>query len=495
MTDPRVRMSGVVRRFGAVVALDGADLELLPGEVHGVLGENGAGKTTLLNILSGLLTPDEGTVEVDGRRVELRTPRDAWRHGIGMVHQHFKLVPGLTVLENLSLGFRGVAGGFALPYAEVRERVRQLGERTGLRVDVERGVRELSVGQRQRVEILKALLRDPGILVLDEPTAVLAPEETEALFELLRGLASEGRAVVLVAHKLDEVLAASNRLTVLRHGRTVYTGGVSEANPDALVRAMVGEHPAAPVGMREDASEGAAGEVVAELAGATVRDASGAVAVGPMSLDVRRGEIVGVAGVEGNGQRELARLLAGRMRPDAGVARIPRGTGFIPEDRTTEGLVGSFDLTENVALSLHDRDIGPRWLMPWAEARKRAEDVRTRYRVHAPATETTVAALSGGNQQRLLVGRELGVAADLLVAENPTRGLDVAATVFVRRELVRHARLGARAPGIVLISSDLDEVLELSDRVLVMVRGALRPVPEGQRSRSGVGALMLSAGP
>lgn len=494
MTAPRVRMSGVVRRFGAVTALDGADLELLSGEVHGVLGENGAGKTTLLNILAGMLAPDEGTVEVDGARVELRTPRDAWQHGIGMVHQHFKLVPELTVLENLSLGFRSVAGGFGLPYAEVRERVRELGERTGLRVDVDRPAGALGVGQRQRVEILKALLRDPGILVLDEPTAVLAPEEAEALFELLRGLASEGRAVALVAHKLDEVLAASDRLTVLRRGRTVHTGGVSDATPDELVRAMVGERSPAPTEVRDDTRAEPPGEVVAELTGASVRDTSGTVAIDAASLKVRRGEIVGIAGVEGNGQRELARLLSGRIRPDPGAARIPAGTGFIPQDRTTEGLVGPFDLTENMALVLHDRDIGPRWLMPWAEARRRAEDVRARYGVHAPAIETKAAALSGGNQQRLLVGREFGVAADLLVAENPTRGLDVTATVFVRAELLRHARMGASAPGIVLISSDLDEVLELSDRVLVMVRGTLRPVPAGRRTRRGVGAMMLSAG-
>ena len=503
MTTPRVRLTGIVRRFGTVTALDGADLELHDGEVHGVLGENGAGKTTLLGILGGMLEPDEGRIEIDGAPVALRSPRDAWRHGIGMVHQHFKLVPALTVLENLSLGLRASGRGSRLPYALVRERVADLEASTGLSVDLDRPVSELSVGARQRVEILKALLRDPRILVLDEPTAVLTPDEADALFEVLRGLARGGRVVALVAHKLDEVMGVSDRLTVLRAGRTVRTGSAAEVSTEELVRAMVGGdrgfrafEAAASGGSSErggrDLREGA-GAFVAELEGVGVRGDRGGWAVREASLAVRRGEIVGIAGVEGNGQRELALLLSGRLAPDEGRARLPEEAGFVPQDRTTEGLVGGFDLVENVALALHDRAGDRRWLMPWAEARRRTESICSEYGVVARDSHVRVSTLSGGNQQRLVVGRELGRARDLLVAENPTRGLDIAATAFVRGELRRRVRGIPPAPGVVLISSDLDEVLALSDRVLVMVRGRLIEVPELRLSREGIGAMMLGA--
>ena len=532
MTAPRVRLSGIVRRFGAVTALDGASLELRAGEVHGVLGENGAGKTTLLNILGGMLRPDGGTVEIDGERVVLSTPRDAWRHGIGMVHQHFKLVSQLTVLENLSLGMRSARGGFGLPFARVRRGVADLQERTGLRLELGARVSELGVGERQRVEIVKALLREPGVLVLDEPTAVLTPDEVDALFGLLAGLAEEGRAVALVAHKLDEVMAVSDRYTVLRSGRTVLSAARGEADAAELVAAMVGGTDAAageepPGGPRREGSTvpqdaGASPRVdgndvadtsdpVASLEAVGVRTDRGWV-VREVSLHVRRGEIVGIAGVEGNGQRELALVLAGRLDADEGRALLPRGIGFVPQDRTTEGLIADFDLTENVGLALHDRWPRPgdddgggasadeggmgrearaRWLMPWAEARSRAEDIRRRFEVRAPSVRTPAGALSGGNQQRLVVGRELAMATDLLVAENPTRGLDIAATRFVRARL---GTPGSPAPGIVLISSDLDEVLALADRMFVMVRGRLVPVPERSRTREAVGALMLSGG-
>jgi simple sugar transport system ATP-binding protein len=485
------RLDGVERRFGSVRALQGADLEIRSGEVHGVLGANGAGKSTLLNILGGMLSPDAGRIEIGGAPVRLDTPRDAWAHGVALVHQHFTLVPRLSTLENVALG-RGRR-------PDLRSEVERLMDQTGLRVPLDATVEELGVGDRQRIEILKALLRDPRILVLDEPTAVLTPIEIEGLFTLLGELAAEGRGVVLVAHKLDEVLSVADHVTVLRSGRTVLTGVAAEQDVDGLVRAMVGTETAdaMALGLRgsdDFRSGGPGGErergrVVARLEGVGVRRPDVGSLEG-IDLDVRSGEIVGVAGVEGNGQQALALVLSGRAGPERGRVELPEAVGFVPQDRSTEGLVADFDLAENVALALH-RDPEYRrgvWLR-WAELRAAAEEIRERYGVAAPSVETRAGALSGGNQQRVVVGRELAVGRDLLVAENPTRGLDVAAAAFVHEEL---RRLAARGVAIVLISTDLDEVLGLSDIVYALTRGRLHTVPAAARSREGVGALMLA---
>ena len=486
------RLHGIVRRFGPVVALDGAELAVRPAEVHAVLGENGAGKSTLLGILGGMLRPDAGRVEIGGTEVLLRSPRDAWARGVGLVHQHFTLVPALTVLENLALGQRSAAGGWRIPYERVRAAAQDLMRRTGLDAPLDVQVDELGVGERQRIEILKTLLRDPPVLALDEPTAVLTPGEVGSLFALLGTLADEGRAVILVAHKIDEVLSVADRVTVLRHGRTVLSAARGEVDAPTLIAAMVGHDRHV-----DDAGESTrrlavrGGEPIATLAGVIVRDASGRHALDGVSLGVRRGEIVGVAGVEGNGQRELARVLAGRRAPDQGTARLPAGIGFIPQDRAREGLVADFDLVENVALALHDDDrFGRGPLLDWAKVRMRAEEVRSRFGIRAPGVDTVARALSGGNQQRLVVGRELALASDLLIAENPTRGLDVAATAFVHAELRRLTRAES-GPGVVLVSTDLDEVLELADRMLVMARGRLVAAPSRRSTREEIGALML----
>ncbi|MDP2959419.1 MAG: ATP-binding cassette domain-containing protein, partial [Longimicrobiales bacterium] len=365
-------------------------------------------------------------------------------------------------------------------------------------VPLDAPVGDLGVGSRQRVEILKALLRAPRILALDEPTAVLAPAEIAALFRLLRELAAGGGAVVLVAHKLDEVLSVADRVTVLRRGATVLTASAADVDAPALIRAMVGADEADPVAVGHwsgggGALEAAAGaEAVAALEGIRVRGARGEWAVDGASLDVRRGEIVGIAGVEGNGQRELALVLAGAAAPDEGRARVPEGVGFIPQDRTREGLIGAFDLTENFALALHGDGAfrrGP--FLRWGALRDRTGELMRRFDVRAAGPDVRAGTLSGGNQQRVVVARELSVARDLLVAENPTRGLDVAAAGFVHGELARLAADPA-GPGVVLLSTDLDEVLALSHRVFVMVRGRLEPVPAGERTREGVGARMLA---
>ena len=500
-----------------------------------MLGENGAGKTTLLSVLAGHLRPDGGTVEVAGRPAAFRSPREAWRAGIGMVHQHFALVPAFTALENLALGFRSSRRGFALPLDALRNRAAELQRRTGLSVALDAPAEELGVGGRQRLAILRTLLRGPSVLVLDEPTAVLTPKEVERLFVMLRELAGTGVAIVLVAHKLDEILSVTDRVTVLRRGRSVLEAGTSDVDANVLARAMVGGEvrDAAALGSMDLALEVAAESPrrprpparapgprlrSAEAPGAHVRPSrarvpapwvagvrdalvlrGGVRVLDGVTLEIRRGEIVGVAGVEGNGQRELARLLAGRLAPDEGVVDLPGGVGFIPQDRTREGLITSFDLAENVALSVHDDPSfrsGP--FLRWDRVRARAEALRQRYGIVAPDVRARAAALSGGNQQRLIVGRELARASDLLVAENPTRGLDVAATAFVHEELRRRAEHPRRAAGggsgVVLISTDLDEVLALSDRIFVIVRGRLTAVPPAEHTREGVGAWMLSGG-
>ncbi len=487
MTAPLVRLSGIERRFGSVLALDGADLEIRAGEVHGLLGANGAGKSTLLNVLGGMLRPDDGRIEVGGIPVALSSPRDAWSHGIALVHQHFTLVPPLTALENLSLGVRRLPSG-----ASVEDSVVAVMERTGLRVPLGARVEELGVGDRQRIEILKALLRDPEVLVLDEPTAVLTPAEIDGLFGLLRDLAEGGRAVVLVAHKLDEVLGVAHRVTVLRDGRSVLSTIPDEHVVDDFVRAMVGADDADPIalglGVESRVGSSEPGDIAVRVTAAHLTEAEGPRLRG-VDLEIRRGEIVGIAGVEGNGQRELALLVAGRIVPDSGSVSLPQGIGFIPQDRSREGLIADFDVTENVALALHrepEYADGP-WLR-WEAMREGAEAIRTKYEVAAPSVGTRAGALSGGNQQRVVVGRELAMASDLLVAENPTRGLDVSAASFVHEELLE---LAERGVAIALVSTDLDEVLALSDRVFAIARGRLVEVTGDRLTREGVGALML----
>ena len=493
-----VRLRGVTKRFGALRALDAVDFELAPGEIHGLLGENGAGKTTLARVVAGLLAPDAGRVQIGGREVRLGSAAEARALGVAMVHQHFSLVPRFTGFENVAL-FNAEAwtprGGVRDDY---RGRIEARAAELRLPVQLDVPVERMGVADRQRIEILKALMGETRVLLLDEPTAVLAPQEVEGLFAVLRRVAAAGTGIVLVAHKLDEVLAAAGRVTVLRRGRWVLMREAGGVTARELADAMVGVGGVA-AGLPGGGSvlagqEAPAPAIVAELKDVSAASVGGAGLRG-VSLAVRRGEILGIAGVGGNGQRTLAEVLAGLQAPDAGEAVLPAEAGWIPQERDGEGLVNDFTIAENVALAVHAKGAyrrGP-WL-DWAEVEETAAALVGEMDVRSGAPGVAAGTLSGGNQQKMVAGREFLRSGELLVAESPTRGLDVKATVAVRERITALAKHGDRAPGIVLISTDLDEILELSDRIAVMVRGRLIPVPPEDHNPAAIGELMLGAG-
>ncbi len=475
-------LTGITKRFGAVTALDAADFSAEAGTVHALLGENGAGKSTLMHIAYGLVRPDQGRIAVRGREVTIRSPREARALGIGMVHQHFTSVPALTVAENIALaaGVRRPASSSAAMDQLLR------GLDPGARVE------DLSVGLRQRLEIVKALAGDASILLLDEPTAVLAPPEIEELVRIIRDFAVSGGAVVLITHKLGEALAAADRVTVLRQGRVVLTGPVSGQTPETLAAAMLGAGGPADAAVA-DRGPRPSGPVIAVFDGVSVPPVDGR---GPglrsASLELRAGEIVGVAAVDGNGQRELLLAAAGVLAPSAGRLTLERPVALVPEDRTTEGLVPEMDLTENVVLGLGRSGgwvRGP-WIA-WELARARTMELLAAFDVRAPGPDVRVAALSGGNQQKLVLARALEREPRLLVAENPTRGLDIRAAAAVQARLREAARLGI---AVLLYSSDLDEVLELADRVLVVSNGTVTDAGvAGDRNQVGRAMLGLPA--
>ncbi len=516
---PAVELLGITKRFGGIVACDHVDLTLHRGRIHGILGENGAGKSTLMKVLIGLVLPDAGSVRIDGEPRTIHDPLAAAALGIAMVHQHFSLVDQLSVWENVALGEEGW-----LKSAGVRDRVAAISEQYGLEIDPDARVGELTAGLRQRVEIIKCLRRDPHILVFDEPTSVLTPEESEQLFSTLREVvAAEGRAVVLVSHKLDEVLHATDEITIMRQGRVVDHRPTQEADARSLARAMVGREVSlrserAAFGLaeieeadQESHSEGEdrqladttkSDEPVMRIEGVSVKGRGGARLLDDISLDLRAGEIVGVAGVEGNGQRTLGDLLSSLVPLNAGRvvvnnAEVPTGSpgamakagvAVIPEDRHDSGVVLDMTVAENL-LMVDPHRVARHGVMDKARTTEMAQQMIEEFDIGCSGPDAPLWSLSGGNQQRVVLARELAAEPDVLVAAQPTRGLDVGAIEYMTDRLRQTANDGV---AVLLISSELEEILELADRIVVMSRGRIAGVLA--RSDANLEALGLLMG-
>ena len=503
---PVLELRGVTKAFPGVLANDHIDFSLEKGEVHALLGENGAGKTTLMNVLYGLYTPDEGRILIRGQEVHIHSPSDAIAHGIGMVHQHFMLVPVMTVAENVMLGAEVMRNHFFLDRARAARRIRHLSEQYGLGVDSRAYVRDLPVGVQQRVEIIKVLYQEADILVLDEPTAVLTPQEAEELFKVMRSLVQQGKSVIFITHKLKEVFAVADRITVLRDGRVVGTTTPEETSERKLAAMMVGREVILQVGAVREPPLPHQGEPVLRVEGLQVMDDRENVAVDGVSFEVRAGEILGVAGVQGNGQTELVEALTGLRAVREGEVYIlgvptanasPRrilelGVAHVPEDRQQDGLVLSYPVMDNLVLNTY-------YLPPFAHSFlinepaviSAAEERVRQFDVMATSVFAPVSTLSGGNQQKLIVAREFSRPIQLLIASQPTRGLDVGATEYTHRRIIEKRDQGC---AILLVSPELDEVMALSDRIAVMYEGKIMDIlPAEGANREELGLFMTGA--
>jgi len=500
---PALEMRGITKGYPGVLANDGIDLDVRPGEIHALLGENGAGKTTLMNILYGLAKPDAGEILLDGSSVEITSPQDAIRQRICMVHQHFMLVPVLSVSDNILLGEEPMAGPIFLDRAGAHRRIRDLAMSFGWEIDPEQRVGSLSVGWQQRVEILKALYRNARILVLDEPTAVLTPQETKEIFSVLRRLRAEGYAIIFISHKLYEVLEIADRITVIRRGKVVGSRTPAATNEEDLAEMMVGRE----VNLTVDRGASQPGDVVLQIEELRVKDDRGSEAVRGVNLEVRAGEIVGIAGVAGNGQDELVEAIVGLRRPSAGRIRLADhdltsvgarqrhrlGVGFIPADRHRFGLVLSFPLSDNFILTdYYEAPYARGMIRDEAAIEARAVRGIRDFDVRTPSARVTCGTLSGGNQQKVIVAREFEGEQRLLVLDQPTRGLDVGSIEFIHRQAIAKRDVGT---AILLVSAELDEVLELSDRIAVMYRGQIVSVRDGRTAdKNEIGILMATGG-
>jgi simple sugar transport system ATP-binding protein len=492
----------VTKRFPGVLACDRVSLTVRRGEALALVGENGAGKSTLMNILAGLYQPDEGRILIDGEPVHFRTPAEAYAHGIGMVHQNFMLVPTMTVAENVALGLRSLHGRIRLDLGEARRRVDEVARRHDMRVNPDAYVWQLSVGEQQRVEIVKTLCLGARLLILDEPTSALTPQETDELIVRLKRMALE-LSVIYISHKLAEVKALSDRVTILRHGAVVFSGATAHHSTSELAALMTGREVVLP----QNDGVAAAGRPVIEVRGLRVRGERGHHALDGLDLDVRAGEIVGLAGVSGNGQRELADALAGLRSVEAGSilldgeevthrpprVRIDRGMGYVPEDRHDEGIVPGMSVVENLVLKdFATRRFSRAGFLDVAEMQRNADELRERFDVRCSSTAVAAGTLSGGNIQKVILARELARAPKALVAVYPTRGVDMGAAQFIHQQLLAARGRGA---AILLVSEELEEILNLADRVAVIYRGRIvATLAARDATREGLGLLMAGAG-
>jgi len=498
----KLELRGITKRFGSLIANDSIDLVVEPGEIHALLGENGAGKSTLMNVLYGLYQPDEGQILVDGEPVTFSGPGDAMASGIGMVHQHFMLIPVFTVAENVELGHERTTRFGFLDRKTARREVEEVSQRYGLRVPVDALVQDLPVGVQQRVEIVKALVRDAKVLILDEPTAVLTPQETDDLMEVMRTLKAAGTSIVFITHKLREVRAVADRITVIRRGKVV-----GEASPESSAAELASMMVGRPVKLNIEKEPAQPGDPVISAEGIRIVDDVGQVQVDDVSFSVRSGEIYALAGVQGNGQTELTEALVGLTPVERGTITIDgrdvtrakiddildNGVGYVPEDRLHDGLIGSFTVAENLVLDLYDNK-------PYSNGanldlkliQQNAVDRVAEYDVRTASVEHPASTLSGGNQQKVVLARELSRPLKVLIVAQPTRGLDVGSMEFVHRRIVTERDAGA---AVILVSSELDEVLGLADRIGVMYRGKIIGEVPGGTDAEEVGLLMAGTTP
>jgi simple sugar transport system ATP-binding protein len=498
----KVELRGITKRFPGVVANAGVDLSVDGGEVLALLGENGAGKSTLMNILFGLYRPDEGEILLDGEPVSFSDPADAIRAGVGMVHQHFMLVPVFTVTENVILGTEPTAGLGRIDRDQARQRVVDLSEEYGLAVDPDATIEELPVGVQQRVEILKALYRQANCLILDEPTSVLTPSEIDELIEIIRSLKEGGRSIIFISHKLKEVLAVADRIAVLRRGRVVGHTTPAEADEQALASMMVGRE----VQLVVDKTPAHAAEPVLEVTGLVVLDNRGQRVVDGVDVTVRSGEIVAVAGVQGNGQSELVEAITGLRPVESGQVKLDgrdvtgwppdrlfaEGIAHVPEDRQRDGLVGGFAVADNMVLNQwRNRPFARSIVMNWGAVNAHAEELVHDFDVRTASLQTPASTLSGGNQQKVIVAREFSHVGRLLILSQPTRGLDVGSIQYIHGRVVAKRDEGV---GVLLNSSELDEVMALADRIIVMYRGRIiGQLDRAEATRDAIGLLMAGS--